>query len=190
MLRAVYVSSDEVARDMLSCLAEYTSRRKNPLQPLRRTFDDYCEILFLMCEAWFEDVDLPTAFERSRLPSAPRCFRALHALAEAAHALQAEPVEAARRMNPARDVAPPGLIYQVLLEALQHRRNLCPLPLRSTAEYQTVTLTLLEKERPGVPVDEALERALDGTDAPFWFESVNELGEMAHAIESGAIRIH
>ncbi len=50
-----------------------------------------------------------------------------------------------------------------------------------------MALTLLEKERPGVRVDEALERALDGTDTPFWFPSVNELGEMAHAIESGAI---
>ncbi len=96
MPRVVYVSGDEVARDVQSCMAEYFSRRQNPLQPLRRTFDDYIEILFLMCEAWFEDVDLPTAFELSREPSAPPCFRALHALAEAAHTLQAEPVEAAR----------------------------------------------------------------------------------------------
>ncbi len=79
------------------------------------------------------------------------------------------------------------LIFQVLLEALQHRRNLCPLPLRSSAEYQCVALTLLEKVRPDVRVDEALERALDGTDAPSWFESVNELGAMAHALETGVI---
>ena len=91
------------------------------------------------------------------------------------------------------DVAPRALLCQVLLEALNRRGmdpDRRPMPLRSADEYKTTILTLLEQVQPGVRVDEALDRAIDGTDRPSWFASVNELAELAHARETGALTIH
>ena len=85
MPRVVFVSGSEAERLLRSCMAEAAARRVHPTLPVRRTFDEYADILVMMCEAWWPEVDLPTALELSRLPSAPPCFRVLHELAEAAN---------------------------------------------------------------------------------------------------------